>query len=80
MVLLALPGIRNNQASLFWSSVLVILAIVLNRFNVSFLGLVGAYYMPSWQEWAVTIGLTSLAVLIYMFTVNNFPVLDQEPH
>jgi Ni/Fe-hydrogenase subunit HybB-like protein len=80
LVLLSIPGIRNNQASLFWSAFLVILAIVLNRFNVSFIGLAGAYYMPSWHEWAVTIGLTSLGVLIYMLTVKNFPVLDQEPH
>lgn len=80
MVMLSQHSIRQSRVWLFRSAVMMVIAVVLNRFNVSFFGLSGGIYLPSWQEWAVTIGLIALGVLIYMFTVKNFPVLDQEPH
>jgi Ni/Fe-hydrogenase subunit HybB-like protein len=55
----------------------VVFGVILNRFNVAFFGQAGAFYFPSWIELAVTVGLISLGLLIYLFGVKNFPVLDQ---
>jgi Ni/Fe-hydrogenase subunit HybB-like protein len=77
IVLLSVPIIGRHN--LFVTAVLVILGLVLNRFNVGLLGH-GVFYAPSWTEFGVTFGLTSAAILIYMFTVKSFPVLDQDAH
>ncbi len=77
LILLFIPAIRQSRWGLFWSAALVVFGVVLNRFNVAFFGQKGAFYAPSWIEYAVTIGLVSLGVLIYMFTAKNFAVLDQ---
>jgi len=80
LILFTIPAIRQSSAGLFWSATLVILGVVLNRFNVGFLGLNGAFYLPTWSEWAITVGLVALGMLIYMFTVKNFDVLGHEAH
>ncbi|MBO8137098.1 MAG: Ni/Fe-hydrogenase cytochrome b subunit [Desulfotomaculum sp.] len=52
--------------------------VVLNRMNVVFTGMyqaLGPGYFPSWMEWAVTIGLVSAGVLVYLFIAENFNIL-----
>ncbi len=75
IVLFSMPSVRQNRKALFRAAFLVIVGVLLNRFNVSLFGLGGAVYAPSWMEFAVTAGMVSAGVLIYMFTINNFPVL-----
>jgi Ni/Fe-hydrogenase subunit HybB-like protein len=77
LVLLLIPSIRHSTWGLFWAAVLVVVGVVFNRFNVAFFGQAGAFYLPSWIELGVTVGLISLGMLIYMFGVKNFSVLDQ---
>ncbi len=76
MVLLFMPRVRANPRWLFRAALLVVLGVVLNRFNVSFFGFAGAPYVPTWMEWAITLGITSAALLFYDFFVRHFPVFE----
>lgn len=80
LILLSSPRVRQNRVLLFRSALLVVLGVLLNRFNVLFFGMGGVFYAPSWAEFAVSAGLTSLGILMYMFAAKYFPVLDQHPH
>ncbi len=75
------PRVRKSRTGLFRSALAVILlGVILNRFNVSFFGLTGAPYLPTWMELAVTIGIISAGLLAYNFMLKRFPVLHQEAH
>ena len=78
MILLFIPSIRKSRKALFRTAWLVVLGVVLNRLNVSFFGFAGAPYVPSWMEWAITIGMVSAAILFYDFFVRHFPVFQQK--
>lgn len=80
LILLSFASIRNDSARLFQSALLIVLGVILNRFNVLFWGQDGAFYAPNWIEFAVSAGLISLGILLYIFAVKNFPVyVDQPP-
>jgi len=78
MILLFMPNIRKSRKALFRTAWIVVLGVVLNRFDVSFFGFAGAPYVPTWMEWAITIGMISAAILFYDFFVKHFPVFQQE--
>lgn len=74
------PKVRGSRVWLFRACLLIVLGVILNRFNVLFFGQGGVFYAPSWQEFAITTGITSLGILLFMFAAKNFPVLDQHAH
>ncbi|MCK4724086.1 MAG: Ni/Fe-hydrogenase cytochrome b subunit, partial [Dehalococcoidia bacterium] len=39
IILLSMPGVRQNRSGVFWSAVLVVIGLIFNRFNVSMLAL-----------------------------------------
>jgi len=81
IVLLAMPSVRQSRNKLFWSAVLVVLGLVLNRFNVSLLGLAprpGTVYFPHWMEFAISIAVVSGGVLAYMLANKYLPVAHHE--
>ncbi len=80
IILLSQKRLRENPVWLFRAALLVVIGIVLNRFNVMFSGEGNVLYAPTWMEFAITAGLISLGMLLYMVGVKYFPVLDQEPH
>ena len=56
--------------------------IVLNRMNVSVIALnwnVADRYVPSWQEWAVSLTLLTLAVLAFRWVASRMPVFREHP-
>nr|HID13022.1 Ni/Fe-hydrogenase cytochrome b subunit [Anaerolineae bacterium] len=84
LVLFALPKVRQSPVKLFWSSVLVVVGTVFNRINVSLVGPlppVGAVYLPYWMELAITIGLISGGLILFMLAVRFLPVFaEAEAH
>ena len=81
IVLLSLPGLRQNRRGLFWSAVLVILGLVLNRFNVSMLALEmrpGFSYFPHWMEVAISAGLVADALLVVWLAYRLLPIVATE--
>lgn len=76
LAILAQPKLRRDHGWLFVGALLVTAGVVINRFNVIFWGQGGVVYAPTWIEFAVSAGLISLGVLLFMVGVKYFPVLD----
>ncbi len=73
--------IRRNPTTLFLCSLSVILAVVLNRFNMFLIGMdMGPEwsYFPSVGEWAITFAFIAFGVLLYKIGVNYLPILEEE--
>ncbi len=76
---------RRKPGVLFGGAMLVVVfGIILNRLNVSMIGLypfTGYVYFPSWMEILVTVTIVSFGVLAFGVIARNFPVfpLDHEP-
>ncbi len=58
--------------ALYWTNVIVVMGFITNRINVSITGLervTHAGYSPKWPELAVTLMLTTCAVLVFRYAV-----------
>lgn len=74
-IMACIPSLRRNAKTLAAIGGLVVLGVVLNRFNVALVGMAGALgqsYFPSWMEISITAMLVSLGVLAYTFIAENF--------
>jgi len=81
IILFSLPDVRQNRNAVFWTSVLVIIGLVLNRFNVSMLALdirPGYVYFPHWMEFAVSVGLVADALLVIWLAHRFLPIASHE--
>jgi Ni/Fe-hydrogenase subunit HybB-like protein len=73
--------VRKSPSGLFIASMLVILGVVLNRFN----NFITAYnppyaqepYLPSIGEISVTLGFIAIEILLYRLFVRIFPIISQ---
>ncbi len=83
---LALPAImlfsrawRESPGRLFTAATLVVLGVILNRVNVSMIGMFtpNSTYIPAWSEWVVSIGLVAAGVLAVVFISENMPVREE---
>lgn len=71
------PATRNDQHGLVWASYFTMGGLILNRVNTALIFLDGSWYLPSWQELAVTIGLTCLGVIIFDAAVRFLPMFPE---
>jgi Ni/Fe-hydrogenase subunit HybB-like protein len=81
IILFSIPDIRQSRKGIFWTSVLVILGLMFNRFNVSMLALgmrPGYIYFPHWMEFAVSIGLVADALLVVWLAYRFLPIMQHE--
>lgn len=80
--LFAIRPLRRKPAVLFGGALMVVIfGIVLNRLNVSTIGLLpytGNIYFPSWMEIMVTITLVSLGVIMFGQIAKYLPVFPDE--
>ena len=76
MTLLFFRRIRGSLPWLALCQSLVLLGVILYRFDVVFLAQSGGrgVYVPSWIEIAVTVGLISAGILLYRLSVTYLPV------
>jgi Ni/Fe-hydrogenase subunit HybB-like protein len=77
LVLFALPAVRRSRRTLFWTALLVVLGLVLNRFNVSLIALAprsGTVYFPHPMEFAISIAVISAGVLAYILANRYLPI------
>ncbi len=73
--------VRKNGTLLFLCALSVILAVVVNRFNVFLIGMdMGPEwsYFPSVGEFGVTFAFLALGVLLYKIGVNYLPILEEQ--
>lgn len=81
LILFALPAMRRSRTALFWSALLVVLGLMLNRFNVSLIALMprtGTIYFPHWMEFAISISILAAGVLAYILATRYLPITSLE--
>jgi Ni/Fe-hydrogenase subunit HybB-like protein len=81
IILFSLPTVKQSRKLLFWTAILVIIGLIINRFNVSLLALEprpGTSYFPNWMEFAISAGLIADALLIFMAANRVLPIMHHE--
>jgi Ni/Fe-hydrogenase subunit HybB-like protein len=81
LILFSLPAIQKSRGGLFFSAILVILGLVLNRFNVTLMNLMirpGYDYFPSFGEIAISVALVSGAMIVIMLANKFLPVVKHD--
>lgn len=83
-VLYAIGAREKNLVLIRWTSVLALLGIILNRFNVSLVAFnwqlpKADRYFPSLGEIGISVFLMTLGVLVYRFITNRMPILYEHP-
>ena len=82
MTLLIMPEIHRNATGLLWSTLSLIVGVVLNRTNVCVVGIkVMSWeetYFPSWMEFAVSAALVAACTLAFLLMTRYFPVYEEE--
>ena len=81
IILFSIQELRKNRKAVFWTSVLVIIGLMLNRFNVSILAMTmrpGYAYFPSWMEFAISAGLVADALLVIWLAYRFLPIAHHE--
>jgi Ni/Fe-hydrogenase subunit HybB-like protein len=82
MILFATKSLRRKPNVLFGGALLIVIfGVVLNRLNVSMIGLwpyTGNIYLPSWMEITVSVTLVTLGVLAFGLAAKYLPVFPKE--
>jgi Ni/Fe-hydrogenase subunit HybB-like protein len=80
IVLLINKEIYTSRKGQLWGAICVVLGIVLNRINVSVVGILvekWETYYPAIGEIAVTVGMVSLGLVAFYFVAKYFPVFHE---
>jgi Ni/Fe-hydrogenase subunit HybB-like protein len=80
-ILLAVPRVRSSKAGLAVCSAMIVLGVMGYRFDtciVTFARPDTMPYFPSWTEIAVSVGVVSGAMLIFIFFVQHLRVYPEE--
>ena len=76
-------AVRNNSSRLVRiASILTVLGILINRFNVVVIGLnwdASDVYIPSWMEIMGSLTLVTIGVWVFRWVMNRMPVLYRLP-
>jgi len=68
---------RNDVHGITWAAVFTIGGLILNRVNAALIFMSGAFYLPTWQELAVTVGLTCLGFIMFDAAVRFLPMFPE---
>jgi len=82
IVLLSIARVRNSRAGQWIAASLVVFGVVLNRIDVGGVAHLrpdGTFYLPSWTEIAISVGIVSAAILAFLFMIERFKVWEQRP-
>ena len=80
IILFSIPSVRQSRRVLFGGAALIIIGLILNRFNVTILGLEmrpGFSYFPHWIEFAITAGLVADSLLVVWLANRFLPIAPQ---
>lgn len=91
IVLYSRPQVRKSKSGLFWTSLLVTLGVLINRFNATWTGqsLTSANwtiqgvteagtYVPHWIEIAVQVGVLAAVTLVWYFAASYLPIFPED--
>ncbi len=82
MTLLAIPDMRMSKWSLFGTSLLLAVGVLMNRLNTAVFGMRVKHwetYFPSVGEFAITVGVLAGMALVYIFLLHRLPIHTEEP-
>ncbi|MHB1482718.1 MAG: NrfD/PsrC family molybdoenzyme membrane anchor subunit, partial [Bellilinea sp.] len=68
---------RNDIHGITWGAFFAMGGLILNRVNSALIFMDGSVYMPSWQEVAVTVGLTCLGLIMFDAAVRFLPMFPE---
>ncbi|MHB8932210.1 MAG: NrfD/PsrC family molybdoenzyme membrane anchor subunit [Bellilinea sp.] len=68
---------RNDIHGITWGAFFAMGGLILNRVNSALVFMDGSVYMPSWQEVAVTVGLTCLGLIMFDAAVRFLPMFPE---
>ncbi|KKM09506.1 hypothetical protein SY88_17980 [Clostridiales bacterium PH28_bin88] len=80
-VMACFSSLRRNTNTLFLIGLMVVAGVVMNRIDVSLVGMArsaGQAYFPHWMEFSVSAAIVSAGVLVYTFVIENFPMEAHE--
>ena len=78
-------GVRDRNVKLIrWTSVLAVLGIVVNRFNVSMVAFnyhlpASERYFPHWMEIGISVFIVTVGLVVFRFIVTRMPILYEHP-
>jgi len=71
------PKTRNDVHGITWGAFFAMGGLILNRLNSALIFMNGSFYLPSWQEVAVTVGLTCLGLIMFDLAVRFLPMFPE---
>ena len=81
-ILFAIPSLRRRPWILFTGALMIVVfGVILNRLNVSMVGLwsyTGMIYFPSWMEIVVSATLVTIGVIIFGLAAKYLPLFPEE--
>jgi len=93
IVMFSIKRIRQSATGLLLGAVILLLGMILNRFNVSWFGIQhpdplsympafmsNVHYIPSLPEVLVSMGIFSAGILAFGLAVKYLPVFEEEEH
>jgi Ni/Fe-hydrogenase subunit HybB-like protein len=78
-------GVRVKSPTLIkWTSVLAVLGVILNRFNVCLIAFnwqlpASERYFPHWMEIGISVFIVMIGLVLYRFIVTRMPILYEHP-
>jgi Ni/Fe-hydrogenase subunit HybB-like protein len=69
--------VRNDPHGITWGAYFTMGGLIMNRINTALVFMDGAFYLPSWQELAVTVGLTCLGIIMFDAAVRFLPMFPE---
>jgi Ni/Fe-hydrogenase subunit HybB-like protein len=79
-ILLSFKKFRRMPRVLLGASLLVMMGVVLNRVNVSWIGMsVGdeLHYIPTWMEIALSLGFITAGTIAFFLAVHYLPIFPK---
>jgi Ni/Fe-hydrogenase subunit HybB-like protein len=68
---------RSDPNGITWGAFFVMGGLIMNRLNSALIFMKGSFYIPSWQELVVTIGLTCFGILLFDLAVRFLPMFPE---
>lgn len=68
---------RNDIHGLTWAATFTMAGLIINRMNNALIFMSGSFYLPSWEEVAVSVGLTCLGLIIFDAAVRFLPMFPE---
>jgi Ni/Fe-hydrogenase subunit HybB-like protein len=81
MVLFARTAVRNSRNGLYYTSILVILGMVLNRMNVGVTGFEkssGVHYFPSFEELSIAAMIVTAGFVVFGLAAKHLPIFPED--